>query len=125
MDKISELPNEMLQRILCFLSQEEVVRTSVLSKSWRYIWCTRPNLVFTANYYFKGEKKQDFIPLVDIEEEIPLQDIINNNGGNRSAVVDRLQFEISSIIFVSVSFKWFVLYSSPEKNNSEMVPATK
>ncbi|EYU30194.1 hypothetical protein MIMGU_mgv1a025049mg, partial [Erythranthe guttata] len=44
MDRISELPKHILQRVLYFLSQKDAVRTSVLSKSWRNIWCTRPNL---------------------------------------------------------------------------------
>ncbi|EYU45786.1 hypothetical protein MIMGU_mgv1a019214mg [Erythranthe guttata] len=65
MDRISELPKEILQRILYFLSQEDVVRTSLLSKSWRYIWCSRPNLVFSdKNVYFQG-KKQEFLSVVD------------------------------------------------------------
>ncbi|EYU40826.1 hypothetical protein MIMGU_mgv1a018034mg, partial [Erythranthe guttata] len=63
MDIISSLPQEILQRILYFLSQEDVVRTSVLSKSWRHVWCTRPNLVF-SDQTFKG-KKQDFLSTVD------------------------------------------------------------
>ncbi|KAL7097084.1 hypothetical protein ACP275_10G120800 [Erythranthe tilingii] len=45
-DDISDLPQGLLQRIVYFLSQEEVVRTSILSKSWCYVWCTRPNLDF-------------------------------------------------------------------------------
>ncbi|EYU17874.1 hypothetical protein MIMGU_mgv1a021484mg [Erythranthe guttata] len=41
MDRISELPKDILQTILYFLSQKEAVQTSVLSKSWRDIWCTQ------------------------------------------------------------------------------------
>ncbi|EYU34195.1 hypothetical protein MIMGU_mgv1a024133mg [Erythranthe guttata] len=63
MDRISELPQEISQRILYFLSQEDAVRTSVLSKLWRNIWCTRPNLDFSDNN-FKG-KKHEFISLVN------------------------------------------------------------
>ncbi|EYU42996.1 hypothetical protein MIMGU_mgv1a026224mg, partial [Erythranthe guttata] len=47
MDRISELPKDVLRKILYFLSQEEAARTSILSKPWRYIWCTRPNLDFS------------------------------------------------------------------------------
>ncbi|KAL7149600.1 hypothetical protein ABFS83_05G052100 [Erythranthe nasuta] len=57
MDRISDLPKDILQRILYLLSQEDAVRTSVLSKSWRYIWCTRPNLDFSDNN-FKGNNQQ-------------------------------------------------------------------
>ncbi|KAL7110849.1 hypothetical protein ACP275_05G051700 [Erythranthe tilingii] len=63
MDRISDLPKDILQRILYFLSQEDAVRTSVLSKSWRNIWCTRPNLDFSI-YAFK-ENKQEFLTAVD------------------------------------------------------------
>ncbi|KAL8053087.1 hypothetical protein ABFX02_05G048900 [Erythranthe guttata] len=63
MDRISELPKEILQRIIYFLSQKDAVRTSVLSKSWRCVWCTRPNLDF-AHDSFKGEKTE-FLSVVD------------------------------------------------------------
>ncbi|EYU42995.1 hypothetical protein MIMGU_mgv1a024012mg, partial [Erythranthe guttata] len=76
MDIISELPDDVLRKILYFLSQEEAARTSVLSKPWRYIWCTRPNLDFSytpptmgVDYNrFRAEnkiKKQEFISAVD------------------------------------------------------------
>ncbi|EYU31288.1 hypothetical protein MIMGU_mgv1a020404mg [Erythranthe guttata] len=61
--RISILPEHILQKILYFLSQKEAVRTSVLSKSWRSIWCTRPNLDFSIQA-FEGNK-QDFITTVD------------------------------------------------------------
>ncbi|XP_012839455.1 PREDICTED: putative F-box/LRR-repeat protein At3g18150 [Erythranthe guttata] len=63
MDRISDLPKDILHRILYFLSQEDAVRTFVLSNSWRYVWCTRPNLDF-SDINFKGNK-QDFLLTVD------------------------------------------------------------
>ncbi|EYU42232.1 hypothetical protein MIMGU_mgv1a017918mg, partial [Erythranthe guttata] len=63
MDRISELPKHILQRILYFLSQKDAVRTSVLSKSWSYIWCTRPNLV--SSYNDSKENKQEFLTTVE------------------------------------------------------------
>ncbi|KAL7149602.1 hypothetical protein ABFS83_05G052200 [Erythranthe nasuta] len=63
MDRISELSDDILHRILYFLSQEDAVRTSVLSKSWREFWCTRPNLDF-SDETFKGNK-QKFLSVVD------------------------------------------------------------
>ncbi|KAL7110871.1 hypothetical protein ACP275_05G053200 [Erythranthe tilingii] len=62
-DRISELPKDILQRILYFLSQEYAVRTSVLSKLWRSNWRTRPNLDFSDNT-FRGNKKK-FLSVVD------------------------------------------------------------
>ncbi|EYU30200.1 hypothetical protein MIMGU_mgv1a018462mg, partial [Erythranthe guttata] len=60
MDRISELSNDILQRILSLLSQEDAVRTSVLSKSWRDIWCTRPNLDLSDTNF-----KHEFLSTVD------------------------------------------------------------
>ncbi|GKE69230.1 F-box/FBD/LRR-repeat protein-like protein, partial [Tanacetum coccineum] len=38
MDRISNLPLSLLETILCLLPYHEVVRTSTLSKEWRYHW---------------------------------------------------------------------------------------
>ncbi|KAL7149586.1 hypothetical protein ABFS83_05G051300 [Erythranthe nasuta] len=61
--RISNLPKDILHRILYFHSQEDAARTSLLSKSWRYVWCTRPNLDFSDNN-FKGNKN-NFLSVVD------------------------------------------------------------
>ncbi|XP_012849457.1 PREDICTED: probable FBD-associated F-box protein At1g32375 [Erythranthe guttata] len=63
MDRISELPEDILQRILYFLPQSAAVRTSVLSKSWRHIWCTRSNLSFSQLNSKVNE--QEFLTVVD------------------------------------------------------------
>ncbi|KAL8054653.1 hypothetical protein ABFX02_04G006300 [Erythranthe guttata] len=73
-NRISDLPEGLLQRIVYFLSQEEAVRTSVLSKSWRYIWCRRPNFDLSEPK-FKGNKHQ-FLSVV----ERSLQGYCDPNG---------------------------------------------
>lgn len=45
-DRISNLPKELLQYILCFLSTKDAVRTSILSKRWEYLWTSIPVLDF-------------------------------------------------------------------------------
>ncbi|CAA0833955.1 Unknown protein [Striga hermonthica] len=50
-DRISELPIPILHHILCFLSQKEAVKTCVLSKQWRHIGSTRPNLEFFEEWF--------------------------------------------------------------------------
>ncbi|XP_026459947.1 F-box/LRR-repeat protein At4g14103-like [Papaver somniferum] len=61
-DRISELPDSLLHRILSFLDNKEVACTSVLSKRWSHIWTSIPTLVF-PNLYHKSEinKFMDFV----------------------------------------------------------------
>ncbi|KAK6161585.1 hypothetical protein DH2020_004966 [Rehmannia glutinosa] len=63
MDRISNLPQPILHHILSFLSQKEAIQTCVLSKSWRYIGSTRPNVEF-IQYYFNGIE-QKFMSVVN------------------------------------------------------------
>ncbi|GJX29665.1 zinc finger, CCHC-type containing protein [Tanacetum coccineum] len=45
MDRISNLPLSILETILCLLPYHEVVRTSTLSKEWRYHWTNVTKIV--------------------------------------------------------------------------------
>lgn len=44
-DILTNLPIEIILHVLAFLPVEDAARTSVLSRRWRYIWRTNPNLV--------------------------------------------------------------------------------
>ncbi|CAE6040690.1 unnamed protein product [Arabidopsis arenosa] len=44
LDSISSLPDEILQVILSFIPTKAAIRTSVLSRRWRHIWCDIPSL---------------------------------------------------------------------------------
>ncbi|KAK9023231.1 hypothetical protein V6N11_003456 [Hibiscus sabdariffa] len=46
LDKISYLPGHVIDQILSHLPIRDAVRTSVLSRKWRYKWATIPYLVF-------------------------------------------------------------------------------
>ncbi|KAG7565440.1 F-box domain [Arabidopsis suecica] len=50
-DRISELPDALLLKILSFLPTNIVVATSVLSKQWRSLWKLVPNLEFDSEDY--------------------------------------------------------------------------
>ncbi|KAJ9557366.1 hypothetical protein OSB04_011980 [Centaurea solstitialis] len=43
-DRISNLPDEIIHRILSFLDMKYAIQTSQLSKKWKYIWTSMPYL---------------------------------------------------------------------------------
>ncbi|KAF5821373.1 putative F-box domain, FBD domain, leucine-rich repeat domain superfamily [Helianthus annuus] len=58
LDRVSTLPQPILETILCHLSTKEAARTSILSREWRYKWTTIPKLEFTL-LSNKEEKQSD------------------------------------------------------------------
>ncbi|XP_031118905.1 F-box/FBD/LRR-repeat protein At1g13570-like [Ipomoea triloba] len=49
LDRISNLPAQIIDKILSHMSLKDAVRTSVLSSKWRYKWATLPNLIFDTD----------------------------------------------------------------------------
>ncbi|KDP39077.1 hypothetical protein JCGZ_00834 [Jatropha curcas] len=59
MDIISVLPEEVLHYILSFLPMKDIVRTSLLSKRWKYKWKSNPRYDFDAmSDDFKNNRSQ-------------------------------------------------------------------
>ncbi|CAL5396309.1 unnamed protein product [Camellia sinensis] len=56
-DIISNLPQSVKETILVCLPIQDAVRTSVLSKKWRYIWTKLPRLVFDDNFCRESTRK--------------------------------------------------------------------
>ncbi|GKB05483.1 F-box/FBD/LRR-repeat protein-like protein [Tanacetum coccineum] len=46
MDRLSDLPLDIIEMILCLIPIQEAGRTSILSTKWRYRWTKIPKLVF-------------------------------------------------------------------------------
>ncbi|CAA7055542.1 unnamed protein product [Microthlaspi erraticum] len=58
MDWISELPEDLLLRILSSLSAKDVAATMVLSKRWKFLWMLVPKLIYDED--ISGQKYESF-----------------------------------------------------------------
>ncbi|CAA7055541.1 unnamed protein product [Microthlaspi erraticum] len=58
MDWISELPEDLLLRILSSLNAKDVAATMVLSKRWKFLWMLVPKLIYDEDIY--GQKYESF-----------------------------------------------------------------
>nr|XP_043625413.1 F-box/FBD/LRR-repeat protein At1g16930-like [Erigeron canadensis] len=50
-DRLSSLPDELIHKILSFVSIKHSIRVSALSSRWRYIWTSLPYLSFSTEYF--------------------------------------------------------------------------
>lgn len=50
-DRISALPEPLLQHIMSFLPSKDAVRTRLLSEIWEKAWCTFPVLNFDEDLF--------------------------------------------------------------------------
>ena len=57
-DRISNLTDDLLHKILSFLNTKYAVQTSVLSKRWKFLWRTLPYLDFSI-WTFPAEDSED------------------------------------------------------------------
>ncbi|KAJ8772655.1 hypothetical protein K2173_027832 [Erythroxylum novogranatense] len=74
LDRISSLPEHILEQILLQLSLRDAVRTCILSKKWRYRWAKIPHLVFDNNCLTLSTQDQGLIKnkLVNVVDHILL-----------------------------------------------------
>ncbi|CAG7897652.1 unnamed protein product [Brassica rapa] len=55
-DKISQLPDDLLLKVLTFLPTKVAVSTSILSKRWEFLWMWLPKLEYDDSEYSPGER---------------------------------------------------------------------
>lgn len=104
LDRLSSLPAHVIDQILSQLPIRDAVRTSVLSKKWRYKWATVPHLVFDNHCVSTSSQDQTFIKnkLVNIVDHV----LLLHNG-------PILKFKLShrDLLGVSDIDRW-ILYMS-------------
>ncbi|KAG9133686.1 hypothetical protein Leryth_018691 [Lithospermum erythrorhizon] len=61
MDRLSDLPDVILQQIYSWMPTEEFVRTSVLSKRWNGLWLSSPSLFFDLHLHNQLDDFYEFI----------------------------------------------------------------
>ncbi|XP_062024470.1 F-box/FBD/LRR-repeat protein At1g13570-like isoform X1 [Rosa rugosa] len=64
LDKFSNLPSDVIEKILLLLPIRDAVRTSVLSNKWRYRWAKLPQLVFDGQCV-SSQNHTSFVTIVD------------------------------------------------------------
>ncbi|KAL1200182.1 putative F-box/LRR-repeat protein [Cardamine amara subsp. amara] len=61
-DFINSMPDEILHHILSFMPTESAMKTCVLSKRWRHVWCESPSLDIDCDCKYKARNiKQNLI----------------------------------------------------------------
>ncbi|XP_060186132.1 F-box/FBD/LRR-repeat protein At1g13570-like isoform X2 [Lycium barbarum] len=103
-DRISDLPRNVIDRILELLPVEDAARTSILSRKWRYIWAMLPSLVLGYRFCksFKWEESPfNFKEAVDNILLMHMGDIVKFVLDTRalrlslSAAIDRWMFYVT------------------------------
>ncbi|XP_018462773.1 probable FBD-associated F-box protein At1g32375 [Raphanus sativus] len=90
MDRISQVPDHLLLKILSFLpTTKEVVVTMVLSKRWQFLWMLVPRLVYDDSH--ANITKESFSKFVDrslLLHEAPVLDYLHFKLCQKSTDVD-------------------------------------
>jgi hypothetical protein len=69
-DRISDFPSNVIDGILEHLNIRDIVRTSILSKKWRYIWTSFPRLEFDRDFFDLYDGDSDAEDFVDHKPQI-------------------------------------------------------
>ncbi|RWR94542.1 F-box/FBD/LRR-repeat-like protein isoform X1 [Cinnamomum micranthum f. kanehirae] len=68
-DFISNLPEDVMSSILALVPLRDAVRTSILSKEWRYKWVSIPDVVFNRDRLMKSSSSYSYSSSDDDERD--------------------------------------------------------
>ncbi|KAJ1695483.1 hypothetical protein LUZ63_012181 [Rhynchospora breviuscula] len=88
-DRLSDLPDDLLIKILSFLNVREVAQTCILSKRWRNLWASVPCLNFDLHEFSSQSRFINFVSsfLLSFDETSSL-DLFQLNCYGRSTYFD-------------------------------------
>jgi hypothetical protein len=80
MDEINNLPCNVIDNILSKLPIRDLVRTSILSRKWRYMWTCVSTLVFDQSFWYKFCNKYGHVYGSNIADQIISEALLLHNG---------------------------------------------
>ncbi|KAK7283805.1 hypothetical protein RIF29_13551 [Crotalaria pallida] len=103
-DRISDLPVNVIECILCHLPIRDVVRTSILSRKWRYIWFLVPQLEFGFDFFLDCHDR-------NIGNQVPgiITDILLLHSGPVSKFTLKIPRDFS--MEITCLYKWILFLS--------------
>ncbi|GAU51734.1 hypothetical protein TSUD_243550 [Trifolium subterraneum] len=106
-DRISDLPCNVIDGILKHLTIHELVCTSLLSRKWRYVWNTVSQLVFCEDFFSRFEDLDD--PGPEINRTIT--DVLFQHNGPIYKFTLDIPLESNFLISTEYLNKWILFLS--------------
>ncbi|CAA7028112.1 unnamed protein product [Microthlaspi erraticum] len=108
MDRISNLSDDLLLKIVSSIPFKDVVATMLLSKRWRFLWTMLPKLDFNDDNDYGSDselqrsKYEKFVKYVDRSLVL-----------NRAPVLETLKFKVGLKIWqLGSELEWFDMFPS-------------
>ncbi|KAK3119279.1 hypothetical protein QOZ80_9BG0717160 [Eleusine coracana subsp. coracana] len=87
-DRLSDLPDDLLRRVLRFTPAKESASTAVLSRRWRWLWCTSDTVNLDSRSYGPS--------LGDAKRNAFFNGAMAALAAHRRPVTKRLSFHVES-----------------------------
>jgi hypothetical protein len=106
-DRISDLPGNVIDGILKHLNIPELVRTSVLSTKWRYMWKSVPELEFCEDFFSRFKYHDD----PDLEISRIITEVLSLHNGPIYKFSLQISYSINFTIATEYLSKWILFLS--------------
>ncbi|GAU17945.1 hypothetical protein TSUD_330700 [Trifolium subterraneum] len=117
-DRISDLPSNVIDGILEHLDIRDQVRTSILSTKWRYKWTSVSQLKFDRDFFRSFRYLDDLGPVVD--------EVITNVLRVHNGPIYKFTLSIPSVqITMEYLNKWFRFLSEKDIKYLELLDSTR
>lgn len=122
-DRISELPDVLIQHILSFLPTKQVVQSTILSARWKHMWTTFPILRFDGSYFDSKLWRSDFKKVLEIQAKVDFVEKTLQSHRRQRLSINKFTLTDRWLERNSVSFldRWigFVVESDVQQLNLE------